>query len=279
MIYRQLDANLNRLLKAMPILVLVLILALAGTGCGRQQDTESQDSAKPSGAASAVDEPADSASDREAAAAHILVMHAESLGHTPDITRSRTEAHDRALRILMKVRDHGAVFEELARQYSDDPQVVKTGGYLGIFRRGQMDLAFDVAVFGLEVGQVSGAVETDYGWHIIRRLPVLRLRAHHIMFSFKGAANAAGGIKRTKPQAAALAEEVRLTAIDPNADLCELARKFSDDPNNRTTCGDLGIVEPGFLPRAFDKALVRLRPGDISKVVETEYGYHIIWRE
>ena len=61
-----------------------------------------------------------------------------------------------------------ATFEELAGKYSDCSSA-KKGGDLGMFGPGQMQKPFEDAAFGLEVGEMSEAVDTDSGVHIILR--------------------------------------------------------------------------------------------------------------
>ena len=61
-----------------------------------------------------------------------------------------------------------ADFAALAKQYSDDPGG-KNGGDLGTFKKGAMTPAFEDAAFKLKVGEISGVVETSFGFHIIKR--------------------------------------------------------------------------------------------------------------
>jgi len=100
-------------------------------------------------------------------ARHILIMHNDSMRKPPEISRTKEEALARVEEVKQKLND-GQDFEELAREYSDGPSGVK-GGDLGSFGRGAMHPAFETAAFGLEVGGVSGVVETPFGYHLIQR--------------------------------------------------------------------------------------------------------------
>ncbi len=98
-------------------------------------------------------------------ASHILLMYQGSSRSTA--TRSKQEAATQIQGLLSQVQA-GADFAELARANSDCPSKAK-GGDLGTFGRGQMVKAFEETAFGMQVGGVSGVVETDFGYHIIRR--------------------------------------------------------------------------------------------------------------
>ncbi len=62
----------------------------------------------------------------------------------------------------------GADFASLATSQSDDPGSKAQGGDLGWVRRGQMLEKFEQALFALATGEVSGPVETEFGWHLIK---------------------------------------------------------------------------------------------------------------
>jgi len=98
-------------------------------------------------------------------ASHILLMYQGSSRSTA--TRSKAEAQTQ-IQALKAQLASGADFAELARTHSDCPSGRK-GDDLGSFGRGQMVRAFEDSAFGMEVGQVSDVVETDFGYHLITR--------------------------------------------------------------------------------------------------------------
>ncbi|MFW5876969.1 MAG: peptidylprolyl isomerase [Myxococcota bacterium] len=102
------------------------------------------------------------------AARHILIQYEGSTRAKPDVSRTKEEAREEAERILAEAEKPDADFQELAREHSDGPSGPK-GGDLGTFRRGQMAPPFEEAAFELEPGELSGVVETDFGFHIIER--------------------------------------------------------------------------------------------------------------
>jgi peptidyl-prolyl cis-trans isomerase C len=79
---------------------------------------------------------------------------------------AKDKAKRKADEILEKVKS-GDEFSELAKSESTCPSAAQ-GGDLGEFKRGQMVAPFENAAFGLEPGDVSGVVETQFGYHIIK---------------------------------------------------------------------------------------------------------------
>lgn len=84
-----------------------------------------------------------------------------------------------------------------------------------------------------------------------------------------------------KPDSAAKARaltvaESLVVVLRKGADFAELAKKYSADSISRAQGGELGWFRRGVMVKEFEDVAFRLRPGDISPVVETEFGYHII---
>jgi peptidyl-prolyl cis-trans isomerase C len=105
-------------------------------------------------------------------ASHILVRVPE--GTAP---ARKEELRKKAEALLGRVRG-GEDFAAVARKSSEDPGSAAKGGELGAFGRGQMVPAFEKAAFDLKAGEVSGVVESPFGFHIIKvseRLPARKV--------------------------------------------------------------------------------------------------------
>jgi foldase protein PrsA len=94
---------------------------------------------------------------------HILVQY----GDQDTAKKTKEAALEKINMIAQKLKD-GETFENMANKYSEDANSNTLGGDIGYFSKGQLVAEFEKAAFALEVGQVSGIVETTYGFHIIK---------------------------------------------------------------------------------------------------------------
>ena len=99
-----------------------------------------------------------------------LYIENEALYTNPEQRRAQhilLEEVSNASAILKEIRQ-GGDFSELARIHSKDITSSEEGGDLGLFERELMVPEFDAAVFGMNVGDISDVIKTDYGYHIIK---------------------------------------------------------------------------------------------------------------
>lgn len=80
----------------------------------------------------------------------------------------KAKARERAERILAEARKSPGKFAELAKKNSEDSGSASQGGDLGYFSRGMMVRPFEDAAFRLKLNEISGLVESDFGYHIIK---------------------------------------------------------------------------------------------------------------
>ncbi len=96
------------------------------------------------------------------------------------------------------------------------------------------------------------------------------VRARHILIAVKPNAT-----EEEKKAALKKAEEI-LAKAKQGEDFAKLASEYSDDPGSKAKGGDLGFFTQGSMVGKFEQTAFALKPGEISPVVETEFGYHII---
>jgi len=118
-----------------------------------------------------------------------------------------------------------------------------------------------------------------------------RIRAEYIMLSAQAIADqeqvkpeevraqwesAYGPKLREKEAARKKAEEIDAAVRKNPASFAEVAKKESQDPGSKDAGGDLGFAPRGSFVKPYEDALYRLKEGQISDVVESEFGFHII---
>jgi peptidyl-prolyl cis-trans isomerase SurA len=209
-------------------------------------------------------------------ASHILLMHKESKRVPPTVTRSKDEAKKLADEIYKKLKG-GADFADLAKEHSDCPSGKRKGGNLGIFPAARMAPEFTEGVKGITVGEITEPVETQFGYHIIKRQEVVEIHARHILLMHAESTRKPTSVTRTKDEAKKLIDEI-LEKLKGGADFADLAKEHSDCPSGKSRGGDLGTFGKGRMAPPFEEAAFGLEENGVSGIVETDFGYHIIQR-
>ena len=129
----------------------------------------------------------------------------------------------------------------------------------------------DLATLGAGVAVPEEDLNKYYAENASRYTATEERRASHILIKAEAGMSAAER-KAAKDRAEALLAQVRKAP----ATFAELARKNSDDPGSAVKGGDLEFFGRGAMVKPFDDAVFAMKTGEISNLIETDFGYHII---
>ncbi len=205
----------------------------------------------------------------ELRASHILLR----LPQNPEPTDTML-SYRKAQEVIQKL-EQGESFADLAIRYSEDPGVQNNKGDLQYFSGGMMVKPFEDAVYRLEAGEFTREpVRTQFGYHIItltdRKPATGNIRVSHIMtfaqpgMSPQDTLNAYNKIREVQD------------ILKAGAGFRETALEYSEDRQSAERGGDLGTIRRRSLPPDFEHVAFSMQPGEVSDIVRTEYGFHII---
>jgi parvulin-like peptidyl-prolyl isomerase len=204
-------------------------------------------------------------------ATQILVSYWGALGAS--VVRSSETSLAIAEKALARVREPGADFGAIGQALEESERDVFYGRTGPVGRDDVPGPLFD-ALGSLRPGQIADRIiQTQYGYHVVRREPTVRCR--HILVAYQGASRAI--VDRTKEEARQRADKILAETRKPGADFAALARRDSDAPDARRG-GDVGVFDRGMMVKSFENAAFALEVGEVSPIVETRFGYHIIQR-
>jgi len=202
-------------------------------------------------------------------ASHILLQFPPNSGHEDSIAVLQMANN------LKQRAEDGEDFNQLALEHSDDPSAQSNRGDLGYFTALQMVYPFEDAAYGLQIGEISNPVATNFGYHIIklldRRPNPGQIRVSHLLV-------------RIDPSNPVSADRAKRRVADIYLELQrgeqtweELVERYSEDEGTKKTGGLLPWFGVGSIVPEFEEIAFSLtEPYEISPPVKTEFGFHII---
>jgi peptidyl-prolyl cis-trans isomerase SurA len=200
---------------------------------------------------------------------HILVAVPEAAS-AEQITRAKKKA----AKIVSELRN-GADFKQTAVAQSDGQQALE-GGDLGWRRAEALPSIFSDWVLQHKVNNVSNALRSPSGFHIIKLLAIrddqpqhviTQSHVRHILLKTFDATEDAETRERL--------QKIR-DRIEAGEDFAALAKAYSEDPGSAVEGGDLGWVNPGVMVPNFEKGMNDLAVNELSQPVRSRFGWHLI---
>jgi protein-export membrane protein SecD len=194
------------------------------------------------------------------------------------------KAEIKATEVLGKVLS-GGNFAELAKTFSEDEVTKDNGGSLG-WLSSKEDPELIAIAEKLEVGQVNTNLQkTSQGYEIVKvedkrpqtkdGKPVVEIKAAHLLICYEGASSCQSGL--TKEQALEKINRLKEQATPEN--FSDLVKQNSTEPGARDSGGELGWFSNDTMVKEFEAAAMAAKKGEIVGPVETEFGYHLIYKE
>jgi peptidyl-prolyl cis-trans isomerase SurA len=220
------------------------------------------------------------AAEKVAAAEAVEMNISQILIRIPDnATAEQINARKLKADEVMRQLRIGTDFAKVAATYSDAPDALK-GGEVGWRDPNRLPPLFSNELAKLKPGQVTQPIKSSTGFHILKLVDkralaqpkqeqavVQQTHARHIVIKPTPTLSAA--------DAKAKLADLRKQLEAKTATFEELARKNSTD-NTAAKGGDLGWLAPGDTMPEFENVMNALKPGEVSQIVETPLGFHLI---
>lgn len=182
------------------------------------------------------------------------------------------KAKEKADMVMQKIRE-GADFSEMAVSYSDGGNALD-GGVIEARKANQLPTIFADIVPDMQVGDVSGIINSQGGYYIVKLLEitqgkaelVVQTKLRHILIKPSEFLTP----NEAKRKLGALRER-----IINGEDFAELARSNSDDKGTASAGGEMDYMSPGVFVPEFQEQVDKLGVEEISPVFKSRFGFHI----
>lgn len=188
-------------------------------------------------------------------------------------------AAQKKAKTVLTALSKGMNFAEAVEKYSEDLLTKMSGGDMGFVSSTEPELVAWAAQH--KNGEVSRELITSIeGYNIVKRIAERPgqevVSAAHLLLCYKGAERC-DNPQYTRDEALKKIEEIRKQATPKN--FAELVAKYSTEPGAAERSGDLGSFPRGVMIKPFEDAAWSTSTGTISQVVETPFGFHIIYKK
>lgn len=194
--------------------------------------------------------------------AHIMLTYSPS-------KQVEDSVYQVAMDLRQKILD-GADFATISKNYSTGGAGAN-GGELGYLSRDDVVPEFARAAFNLNVGDISGVVKTQFGYHIIRCEDIRedKYKLRHVLLSISPSAQDTVRVNN-------LADSL-LQVANNGGDFAQLAKTFSEDDETRAAGGELGWFAVDQMPAEFvDVVKGWTTAGECRGPVISQFGVHIL---
>ena len=165
----------------------------------------------------------------------------------------------------------GIPFDQVAKEYSEDPSAKTNSGKLGYFSAFSMVYIFENTAYNTKTGNISKPFRTQFGYHILkvndRRKSLGEVEIAHIMVK-----NKSSDTVYSKNKIFDIYKK-----LEQGDDFSIIAQEHSDDLSSSKKGGKLAKFGPGMMIKSFEDVAFDLKEeNDFSLPFQTEYGWHIL---
>ncbi|MFA5175301.1 MAG: protein translocase subunit SecD [Patescibacteria group bacterium] len=180
----------------------------------------------------------------------------------------------------LKAIKNGMNFSEAATKYSEDETSKNNGGDLGYITKQNYPELYDWAQNHSD-GDVSyDLIKSQGGLNVLKKTSTRdgekKVSAAHLLICYMGA-ESCDNAQYTKEQAKKKIEEIKSQINTQN--FVEMVKQYSTEPGAGDRGGDLGWFTKGQMVSEFENVAFEITLGSVSDIVETKFGYHLIYKK
>ncbi len=198
------------------------------------------------------------------------------------LQESAAQANTDAELFLADVVNNPELFNEKLEERKQGEGVLQESGDLGFIKDKSEYSDIYEAVKDAEAGAVYPSVISTDNAEVIAKVEEktqtgTEIKARHLLIQWQGAMSAGASTTRSKEEALSYIQEIQQEVTPENFE--EKVKELSEEPGANVSGGDLGWFGKGVMVESFEEAVFNQQTGTISDPVETDFGYHLIFKE